>query len=247
MADWYYADGDIQRGPVSREKLLQLITAGQVGAADLVWTDTMGDWAPAGQVPGLIPAGAAAARRGYEEAPVRKSGWEALSPGAKVSIMVCSGGLLVVLLIVLVFALAMPPEKEPTVVEKPKPPVHVAKPVTPPVKPGEAVAVPTYDDFDVKSLTAAQKKFYDEGFRQVSDKSIDTFAPGAKAAASGKGLTKAQLLGTVKGIIEYRNLVIYLAEKHHGRHHRDTIVAFGCRDGVKAWLKAHALPLPNEK
>ena len=194
MADWYYADGDIQRGPVSREKLMQLIAGGQVGAADLVWTDTMGDWAPAGQVPGLIPAGAAAARRGYEEVPARKSGWEALSSGAKVSIMVCTGGLLVVLLVVLVLCLAMPAEKEP-VAETPKPPVRKAKPAAPPVNPGQAVTVPTYDDFDVKSLTAAQKKFYDEGFRQVSDKSIDTFAPGAKAAASGKGLTKRSSWG----------------------------------------------------
>ena len=150
----------------------------------------MGDWAPAGQVPGLIPAGVAAARRGYEEAPARKSGWEALSPGAKVSIMVCSGGLLVALLFVLVLWSQMPADKEP-VVEKPKPPVHVTKPVTPPVNPGQAVTVPTYDDFDVKSLTsAAQKKAYDEGFQQVSDKSIDFFAPGARAAASGKGLTR---------------------------------------------------------
>ena len=62
MADWYYADGDVQRGPVSREKLVQLIAGGQVAAADLVWTDTMSDWVPAGQVPGLITAGGGGAR-----------------------------------------------------------------------------------------------------------------------------------------------------------------------------------------
>ena len=52
MADWYYAENDAQRGPVSREQLVQLIAAGRIAPEDLVWTDTMSNWAPAAQVPG---------------------------------------------------------------------------------------------------------------------------------------------------------------------------------------------------
>ena len=47
--------------------------------------------------------------------------------------------------------------------------------------------------------------------------------------------------------MERRNTAIYLKVNKFGRYHRETLKAFGWRDGVKAWLKAHALPLPNEK
>ena len=60
MADWYYVKNEQQCGPVPREKLQQLLAAGQIGRQDLVWTGTMAEWTPAGKVPGLIPAGAAA-------------------------------------------------------------------------------------------------------------------------------------------------------------------------------------------
>jgi len=50
MSEWYYAVGDQQTGPVPEEQLLALMQAGEVHADDLVWTDTMEDWAPAGTV-----------------------------------------------------------------------------------------------------------------------------------------------------------------------------------------------------
>ena len=68
MAEWYYVKNDRQCGPVSQETLMQMAAAGQIAADDLVWTDTMKDWAPASEVPGLIaPAAAAAARYDAQE------------------------------------------------------------------------------------------------------------------------------------------------------------------------------------
>jgi len=48
---YFYADGDQQKGPVDLE---QLKTAG-ISPDTLVWRDGMGDWQPAGKVPELAP------------------------------------------------------------------------------------------------------------------------------------------------------------------------------------------------
>ncbi|MDB5292901.1 MAG: hypothetical protein JWL69_4142 [Phycisphaerales bacterium] len=50
---WYYSQGGQQLGPVSEAQLQQMKSAGQVGPADLVWSEGMTDWLPAGQVPQL--------------------------------------------------------------------------------------------------------------------------------------------------------------------------------------------------
>jgi hypothetical protein len=50
---WYYSQGGQQLGPVSEEQLLQWRAAGRVGPNDLVWSEGMTDWVPAGQVPQL--------------------------------------------------------------------------------------------------------------------------------------------------------------------------------------------------
>ena len=44
--DWYYATNGQQQGPVTRERLIELHREGQVKPTDLVWNDTMTDWAP---------------------------------------------------------------------------------------------------------------------------------------------------------------------------------------------------------
>src|SRR5688572_5976879 len=48
---WYYAQNNQQLGPVSLEALRGMVASGQVGAADLVWTQGMAQWQPARSVP----------------------------------------------------------------------------------------------------------------------------------------------------------------------------------------------------
>lgn len=50
---WYYAKGNQQLGPVDRAVLEDLVRRGEVGPADLVWTEGMANWAPAGEVLGM--------------------------------------------------------------------------------------------------------------------------------------------------------------------------------------------------
>jgi len=51
--DWYYATQGQQRGPVSKERLIELHRAGELLLSDLVWNDAMSDWAPFGTLPEL--------------------------------------------------------------------------------------------------------------------------------------------------------------------------------------------------
>ena len=69
MADdtWYYAQNNQQLGPVALDALRQMVAGGQVGAADLVWTQGMSQWLPARSVPelaGSVPSAPAAAAPG---------------------------------------------------------------------------------------------------------------------------------------------------------------------------------------
>ena len=58
MADdnWYYAQNNQQLGPVTLEALRGMVASGQVGAADLVWTQGMSQWLPARSVPEVASA-----------------------------------------------------------------------------------------------------------------------------------------------------------------------------------------------
>ncbi|MCU0752476.1 MAG: DUF4339 domain-containing protein [Akkermansiaceae bacterium] len=60
MSEWYYAKGGTQNGPVTFENLRELARNGGLDAKDLVWTSSMKDWQPAGEVEGLIVENAAA-------------------------------------------------------------------------------------------------------------------------------------------------------------------------------------------
>jgi uncharacterized membrane protein len=60
MSEWYYAKGGTQNGPVTFENLRELARNGGLDAKDLVWTSSMKDWQPAGEVEGLIAENAAA-------------------------------------------------------------------------------------------------------------------------------------------------------------------------------------------
>lgn len=51
--EWYYAKNGQQLGPVSQETLIELYRGGTIQGTDLVWNETMSEWAPLGTVPGL--------------------------------------------------------------------------------------------------------------------------------------------------------------------------------------------------
>jgi hypothetical protein len=48
--EWYYADGDEQRGPVTESVLAGLVEQGVVRADTLVWNASMSDWRPYSEV-----------------------------------------------------------------------------------------------------------------------------------------------------------------------------------------------------
>jgi hypothetical protein len=59
MNEWYHARGGKQNGPISREALAELARSGGLDPVkDLVWTSSMKDWQPAGQVPGIFTSAA---------------------------------------------------------------------------------------------------------------------------------------------------------------------------------------------
>ncbi len=58
MNQWYVLIGGVQTGPITPEDLRERIQSGAVTARDLVWTDRMPEWAPAGTIPELFPHGA---------------------------------------------------------------------------------------------------------------------------------------------------------------------------------------------
>ena len=53
---WYYAQNNQQFGPVPPEQLRNLLSTGSLRPTDLVWSEGMPAWTPAGQVPALRPA-----------------------------------------------------------------------------------------------------------------------------------------------------------------------------------------------
>jgi hypothetical protein len=57
--EWHYAVGDQQAGPVTRRKLQQLISTGQISGDTEVWAVGMADWQPAHTIDGLVPASVA--------------------------------------------------------------------------------------------------------------------------------------------------------------------------------------------
>lgn len=59
MAEWYYAEGDEQLGPVSGEDLKERFQRGQMDPSTLVWHESMKDWMPASRVPYLMDQKAA--------------------------------------------------------------------------------------------------------------------------------------------------------------------------------------------
>jgi hypothetical protein len=53
MGQWHCTVGDRRYGPVESEVLRQWVAEGRIKASDLVWTEGMASWQPAGLVPEL--------------------------------------------------------------------------------------------------------------------------------------------------------------------------------------------------
>ena len=57
MSDrWFYAVGEERRGPVEKDELLKMIAEGRLRRTTLVWTRSLTDWAPAGELADLKKA-----------------------------------------------------------------------------------------------------------------------------------------------------------------------------------------------
>jgi hypothetical protein len=60
MSEWYYSSNGQQQGPISFEQLVDISKKGGLHPTkDLVWTASMKDWTPAGNVPELSQASSA--------------------------------------------------------------------------------------------------------------------------------------------------------------------------------------------
>ena len=69
-AQWYYARGKQQRGPVSLDEIRILLASGQLTPADLAWREGMANWAAIRTIPELADS-AAAAKPGGNVSPAR--------------------------------------------------------------------------------------------------------------------------------------------------------------------------------
>jgi ribosomal protein L12E/L44/L45/RPP1/RPP2 len=268
MANWYYVKNDQQCGPVPREKLQQLLAAGEIGRQDLVWTQTMAEWSPAGNVPGLIPAGAAAwpaataaakpapaagalleatparAETEYREEPSRGVGgaWANLSPGMKTGIMVGAGGAMLVFLLAIVMIVNSPGDDEQPSVDQPQAAKQESVKQEPVKEETPNTAVLQLYDFDPKSLTtASDKAAYELGMKQGGSIIARDYAEVIK---TNPHPTQDQLRTHVKKWMQERDVAIHMGVVGHGRESEDVITLFGRRDGMKAWLKEHGLPQP---
>lgn len=66
---WYYAEGDQQRGPVPDEEIRTLLSSGRVAASQLVWRQGLADWVPAGTLAELGTSPATIPTIGLVETP----------------------------------------------------------------------------------------------------------------------------------------------------------------------------------
>src|SRR5215217_7784438 len=93
-AECFYARNNQQQGPVTWEALQAMAAAGQLQRGDLVWRPGMGNWQPAGEIAGLLPAAPVAPAFVFPQsatpaqpapfaapAPVAQTGWQGPSMG----------------------------------------------------------------------------------------------------------------------------------------------------------------------
>ena len=82
-AVWYFADGDVQRGPITEAQLRALIGTGNLTPEDQVWKEGMEDWTPAGEIPGLFDQAGPATPPATPPSPASPAATEPKSKQAK--------------------------------------------------------------------------------------------------------------------------------------------------------------------
>jgi RsiW-degrading membrane proteinase PrsW (M82 family) len=86
MADrWFYAVGEERRGPVEKDELARMIADGKLRKTTLVWTRTLTDWAPAGEVAELADAPWPAAADKDDTVPTGRTTTKGASAGPNIS------------------------------------------------------------------------------------------------------------------------------------------------------------------
>jgi hypothetical protein len=81
MSDqWFVHSNGEQMGPYTGQQLVEYAQQGNIVAETMVWTEGMAEWAPASQVPGLIPAAPAPA-----PAPVATTSAAWAPPGSRLA------------------------------------------------------------------------------------------------------------------------------------------------------------------
>ena len=235
MADWYYAKDDRQCGPVSQDALCQMAAAGQLAADNLVWTDSMKDWAPASEVPGLLaPAGAAPATHTPKKR--SSSGWDRLSDGAKVGIMVLIGGGLVILLFVVGLGLMSDEPPSPARAGRGH---SSAGAETQPKKQESEEPVLRAIAFDPKYLqTEKDKEFFERG-RKEGEHFADLLVRQLGDKASPQQTQQA-----VDEEMQSRHVAVQAAVASEGPRCIDALLAFGRREGFKSGVARLHLPTP---
>jgi len=73
MAEWYYSNGDEQKGPVTLDELKEMVESRSLASSDRVWCEGQGDWMAADQCDDLkelfkTVAPASTLRKAYESA-----------------------------------------------------------------------------------------------------------------------------------------------------------------------------------
>jgi hypothetical protein len=53
-ANWFWAQGQQQNGPVQGSAIARLVADGKLGADDLIWKEGMAEWIPVSKVPALV-------------------------------------------------------------------------------------------------------------------------------------------------------------------------------------------------
>jgi hypothetical protein len=254
---WYYLQGDEQCGPVPREKVAQLLAAGELARDELVWTDGMADWLPAYEVPGLVaalphpapqvrpaqprasvgqastpPAAAPAVAESEYEEDDEDEAPAGMSAGAIVGI-ICGSVALLIAIGAFVIILPRLNKSAPSEVEKTaeaKTGGEVAKRA---VYPKEEFRV---IDFDASSISDAKEKEWYELGKKVGERDVDDYL-------KGKRPPDDQIRKQVQDWLKERDVAVFAACRH-GERDRAALLAYGRRDGVKAGIAKHKLPMP---
>jgi hypothetical protein len=78
---WYYARGEVEKGPFSTSQIKALAAAGRIRSEDFVWKEGMESWVPAGEISELSPENGYPAKDSKQESTAEASGAEDAGAG----------------------------------------------------------------------------------------------------------------------------------------------------------------------